>query len=267
MGAKRFFITPNELRYSASGTCVEAIPSGRRTGHWSSSSSTRISMTASQGGCTSTSSRIRKSGPSWLTERRCPLTKRLISTSAECASSCLIDSMGRRSHTRERIRRSLFSDNLQATRLRGSRYHIRRQKQTPTRQKRSQIAQGLAYIGSLFLWLAALRRLPLHFAYGLASSVHLLVPLASWLVLHETIPYGRLLGMLFILAGIVLLGAHRHVSSSTVVPLIDEGIWNKTAEQALLSYLKTKGSVPSTLASRLPPHSSPVTPTGTSKEK
>jgi len=69
-----------------------------------------------------------------------------------------------------------------------------------------------AYIGSLFLWLLALRRLPLHFAYGLASSVHLLVPLASWLVLHETIPYGRLLGMLFILAGIVVLGfSHEQV--------------------------------------------------------
>jgi multidrug transporter EmrE-like cation transporter len=70
----------------------------------------------------------------------------------------------------------------------------------------------VAYIGSLFLWLVALRRLPLHLAYGLASSVHLLVPLASWLVLHETIPYGRLLGMLFILAGIVLLGfSHEQV--------------------------------------------------------
>jgi multidrug transporter EmrE-like cation transporter len=69
-----------------------------------------------------------------------------------------------------------------------------------------------AYIASLFLWLVALRRLPLHLAYGLASSVHLLVPLASWLVLHETIPYGRLLGVLFILAGIVLLGfSHEQV--------------------------------------------------------
>jgi multidrug transporter EmrE-like cation transporter len=64
----------------------------------------------------------------------------------------------------------------------------------------------VAYIGSLFLWLTALPRLPLHLAYGLASSVHLLVPCACWLVLHETIPIGRFLGMLFILAGIVLLG-------------------------------------------------------------
>jgi multidrug transporter EmrE-like cation transporter len=64
----------------------------------------------------------------------------------------------------------------------------------------------VAYVGSLFLWLTALRRLPLHLAYGLASSVHLLVPFACWLVLHETIPVGRLLGMIFILAGIVLLG-------------------------------------------------------------
>jgi len=67
----------------------------------------------------------------------------------------------------------------------------------------------IAYIASLFLWLIALRRLPLHIAYGLASSVHLLVPLASWLVLHETVPLGRISGMLFILVGIVLLGFSR----------------------------------------------------------
>lgn len=68
----------------------------------------------------------------------------------------------------------------------------------------------VAYVGSLFLWLTALRRLPLHFAYGLASIVHILVPLACWLVLHETIPMGRLMGMLFILAGTLTLGfAHK----------------------------------------------------------
>jgi multidrug transporter EmrE-like cation transporter len=64
----------------------------------------------------------------------------------------------------------------------------------------------IAYIGSLSLWLAALPRLPLHLAYGLSSTVHLLVPFACWLVLHETIPMGRLLGMLFILGGTLLLG-------------------------------------------------------------
>jgi drug/metabolite transporter (DMT)-like permease len=52
----------------------------------------------------------------------------------------------------------------------------------------------------------ALARLPLHLAYGLSSTVHVLVPLASWLVLHEIIPMGRLLGMLFILAGTLMLG-------------------------------------------------------------
>jgi multidrug transporter EmrE-like cation transporter len=64
----------------------------------------------------------------------------------------------------------------------------------------------VAYIGSLSLWLVALPRLPLHLAYGMSSTVHLLVPFASWLVLHETIPAGRLLGMLFILAGTLMLG-------------------------------------------------------------
>src|ERR1700740_1677290 len=42
-----------------------------------------------------------------------------------------------------------------------------------------------AYIGSLFLWLAALPHLPLHLAFGLSSTVHLLVPIACWQVLHE----------------------------------------------------------------------------------
>ena len=58
----------------------------------------------------------------------------------------------------------------------------------------------MTYVGSLLLWLVALPRLPLHLAYGLSSTVHLMVPFACWLVLHETIPMGRLLGMLFILA-------------------------------------------------------------------
>jgi multidrug transporter EmrE-like cation transporter len=64
----------------------------------------------------------------------------------------------------------------------------------------------VAYLGSLSLWLVALPRLPLHLAYGLSSTVHLLVPFACWLVLHEIIPPGRFLGMLFILAGTLLLG-------------------------------------------------------------
>jgi multidrug transporter EmrE-like cation transporter len=64
----------------------------------------------------------------------------------------------------------------------------------------------VAYLASLTLWLVALARLPLHLAYGLSSTVHVLVPLASWLVLHEIIPMGRLLGMLFILAGTLMLG-------------------------------------------------------------
>jgi multidrug transporter EmrE-like cation transporter len=63
-----------------------------------------------------------------------------------------------------------------------------------------------AYIGSLSLWLLALPRLPLHLAYGLSSTVHLLVPCACWLVLRETIPTGRLFGMLCILAGTLMLG-------------------------------------------------------------
>jgi multidrug transporter EmrE-like cation transporter len=64
-----------------------------------------------------------------------------------------------------------------------------------------------AYIGSLFLWLVALPHLPLHLAFGLSSTVHLLVPIACWQVLHETIPLGRCLGMILILAGTLTLGS------------------------------------------------------------
>lgn len=60
---------------------------------------------------------------------------------------------------------------------------------------------------------------------------------------------------------------HRQVSSSPVVQLIEEGVWNRSAEEAVLSYLKRTGFTPSTLASRLPRHSSPVTRTGTSSRK
>src|SRR6202030_4474640 len=64
----------------------------------------------------------------------------------------------------------------------------------------------VAYVGSLSLWLVALPRLPPHLAYGLSSIVHLLGPFACWVVLHEIIPMGRFLGMLFILAGTLMLG-------------------------------------------------------------
>src|SRR3984893_11732998 len=64
----------------------------------------------------------------------------------------------------------------------------------------------IAYVGSLSMWLVALQRLPLHLAYGLSSTVHVLVPCACWLVLHETIPISRLLGMICILAGTLMLG-------------------------------------------------------------
>ena len=64
-----------------------------------------------------------------------------------------------------------------------------------------------AYIGSLSLWLVALPHLPLHLAFGLSSTVHLLVPIACWLVLHEIVPLGRCLGMILILAGTLTLGS------------------------------------------------------------
>ena len=63
----------------------------------------------------------------------------------------------------------------------------------------------VAYVGGLALWLVALPHLPLHLAYGLTAIVHLLVPLASWLFLTESIPFGRFVGMILILIGSVVM--------------------------------------------------------------
>ena len=68
-------------------------------------------------------------------------------------------------------------------------------------------------------------------------------------------------------ARIEFFAVRRQVSFSPVVRLIEEGIWNRSAEQAVLSYLKRKGPRPSTHASRSPPHSGPVTRTGSSRRK
>jgi drug/metabolite transporter (DMT)-like permease len=64
----------------------------------------------------------------------------------------------------------------------------------------------VTYVGSLFLWLVALPRLPLHLAYGLSSTVHLMVPFACWLVLlEEKITMRAWLASFLIAIGITLV--------------------------------------------------------------
>ena len=61
-----------------------------------------------------------------------------------------------------------------------------------------------AMIGSLFSWLQALRSMPLSVAFALSGAIHVLVPLASWWWLGETIPGKRWLGIALVTAGVLV---------------------------------------------------------------
>jgi multidrug transporter EmrE-like cation transporter len=63
----------------------------------------------------------------------------------------------------------------------------------------------LAFLASFGGWLYALRFLPLGLAFALTNGVHVLVPLGSWLFLHEHIGLLRIAGIAVILAGILIL--------------------------------------------------------------
>ncbi len=63
------------------------------------------------------------------------------------------------------------------------------------------------YILSFLSWLYVLRHLPLSVAYPLISVVHLLVPLGAWLILGESIPLQRWIGIVFVFSGVVMAGA------------------------------------------------------------
>jgi len=65
---------------------------------------------------------------------------------------------------------------------------------------------GIAtYILSFVSWLYVLRLVPLGIAFALINAVHILVPLSSWLFLHERISIGRWSGIALVLAGIILI--------------------------------------------------------------
>ena len=59
-------------------------------------------------------------------------------------------------------------------------------------------------IGSLVSWLYALRFVALSVAFTLAGAVHALVPLASWLILGESISSRRWMGILLVIAGVLI---------------------------------------------------------------
>lgn len=73
------------------------------------------------------------------------------------------------------------------------------------------VLAGLALFGvSAVLWIFALSRASLSFAYPFAALGYVLIVAFSVLVLHETVPPLRWLGVAFICAGIVLIAQTPH---------------------------------------------------------
>lgn len=66
-------------------------------------------------------------------------------------------------------------------------------------------AGGIMLVGGFVCWLLALARLELSYAYPIACTSVILVPLFSIVFLGEVVTFRMALGILLILAGIVLL--------------------------------------------------------------
>jgi drug/metabolite transporter (DMT)-like permease len=58
---------------------------------------------------------------------------------------------------------------------------------------------------SLITWLYVLRYLPLSIAFPIAQSVHVLIPLGSWLILGENIVTLRWLGIALVSLGLAIV--------------------------------------------------------------
>jgi drug/metabolite transporter (DMT)-like permease len=68
------------------------------------------------------------------------------------------------------------------------------------------IVIGLAiYVGGILFWLVALSRVDLSFAYPFASLSYVLMMLASWIFLNETVTLYRVIGSLVIIAGVLIV--------------------------------------------------------------
>jgi drug/metabolite transporter (DMT)-like permease len=58
---------------------------------------------------------------------------------------------------------------------------------------------------SLITWLNVLRYLPLSIAFPISQSIHILVPLGSWLILGENIITLRWIGIAFVSLGLAVV--------------------------------------------------------------
>jgi drug/metabolite transporter (DMT)-like permease len=65
---------------------------------------------------------------------------------------------------------------------------------------------GMVFLAaSLVSWLYILRHVPLSIAFPLSHVVHVFIPLASWLFLHEFISTTRWLGIGLLIAGLLIV--------------------------------------------------------------
>lgn len=62
------------------------------------------------------------------------------------------------------------------------------------------------YASSFFMWTVVLSRLQLSVAYPMLAMMYVLIPLASWLVLHEVMSWWQWVGIALIFTGVVLVG-------------------------------------------------------------
>jgi Integral membrane protein DUF6. len=68
------------------------------------------------------------------------------------------------------------------------------------------IIVGLAiYFGGVFFWLLALNRADLSYVYPFASLSYVLITRASWLLLNESVPPMRWIGLVIICIGVMLV--------------------------------------------------------------
>ena len=63
----------------------------------------------------------------------------------------------------------------------------------------------LCYILSFLSWIYVLRTIPLGIAYGMINVVHVLIPVGSWVFLHEAISPTRWAGIGLVIFGLLLL--------------------------------------------------------------
>jgi len=63
----------------------------------------------------------------------------------------------------------------------------------------------ICMIGALFVWLHALKYVPLIIAFSLAAATQIVIPLGSWLFLGEQISILRWAGILVVTLGIMII--------------------------------------------------------------